>query len=323
MTKLLNFTFIDIFIFCQEIYKISRQIKKNIVEILFMILFYIKAFILGIIEGLTEFIPVSSTAHLLVLGDLLQFNTNVKNIFVIVIQLGAILAVCYEYKKIIFKSIFGALRPSSNKEQKTSINFILSIIVALIPFGVVGFAFYPTIKAIFNSQYLLLIIGSALIIGGLILLRFEKEKKQRPAIEKIKDKTNEIHDIFQIPLKKSFAIGLFQLLAMIPGTSRSAATIIGGLSCNLSRKTATEFSFLLAIPTMFGAVFYDLYKSWTTINSNELLIIFIGFVTAYISALFVIRWAIRYIEHHSFKIFAKYRIMAGLGCYLYFLTKYL
>lgn len=268
---------------------------------------YIKAILMGIIEGLTEFIPVSSTGHLLIFGDILNFNTPSKDLFIIVIQLGAILAVCYEYRSLLLKTILG-LFGSNSSDKKSSWHFSLNILVAFLPSAIIGATLYPYIKNIFSSEYMLLIIGITLILGGIAFI----------LIEKLQQKI-EIKAIDTLSFKKSFAIGCYQVLSMIPGVSRSGATIMGGLLSKLDRKTATEFSFFLAIPTMFAATIYDVYKSWDSINTKGLWLIVLGFIVSYISALFVIRVAIGYVKEHSFKVFSIYRIIAGILCIGYFL----
>ena len=272
-----------------------------------MLILYIKAIVLGIIEGLTEFIPVSSTGHLLAFGDILNFDTPSKDLFIIVIQLGAILAVCYEYRQKLFKVLFG-LFSSKKKEKKSSWHFALSILIAFIPSVIVGAFLYSYIKEIFASEYMLLIIGTSLILGGFVFLVVEKHHSKF-----------EVKDVDKVSFKKCLAIGCCQILSMVPGVSRSGATIIGGLMTKLDRKTATEFSFFLAIPTMFAATFYDIYKNWSNIKADDFLLILVGFIVSYISALVVIRFAINYVKKNSFRPFAYYRIVAGLLCIGYFL----
>ncbi|MCT4575331.1 MAG: undecaprenyl-diphosphate phosphatase [Alphaproteobacteria bacterium] len=268
---------------------------------------YIKAFLLGIIEGLTEFIPVSSTGHLLVFSDLFNFNTPSKDVFIIVIQLGAILAVCYEYRKKLISVLLNLFSDNSEK-NKTSWRFASNLLIAFMPSVIIGLSLYKYIKNIFCSDYMLLVIGCSLIIGGLLFMLVERKK--------IPIQTTNID---QLTFKKSLNIGLFQTLAMIPGVSRSGATIIGGLLNKLDRKTATEFSFFLAIPTMFAATVYDMYKMWSSLEANDLLLILTGFITSYFSALLVIRLAVTYVKKHSFEIFSYYRIIAGMLCIIYFL----
>jgi len=271
---------------------------------------FVKAIILGLIEGMTEFIPVSSTAHLLVFSDLLKFNIASKDLFIIVIQLGAIFAVVYEYREILFRSLFGIFNIKNKKENERSWHFALSVLLGFIPFGIAGFVLYPSVKELFHNEYLLLVIGTALIIGGLILSSLELQKKHQWHLG--------IKNLYHIPLFSALMIGVVQIAAMVPGVSRSGATIVGGLKMNLTKKTATEFSFILAIPVIIGASVYDIYKNWGQITNGDWSLIFVGFVSAYISALFVIRWAVGFIHHHSFHPFSGYRIAAGLFCFLYY-----
>lgn len=273
-----------------------------------MIILYIKAIVLGILEGLTEFIPVSSTGHLLIFSDLFKFDIPSKDLFIIVIQLGAILAVCYEYRQKLLDTLLG-LFSSKKKDSEKAWHFATSLLIAFIPSLIAGLLFYKNIKSIFTSDYMLLIIGSSLIIGGFIFLIVEKFHKKF-----------EVKTVDKISLKKSFIIGLFQTISMIPGVSRSGATIVGGLTSKLDRKTATEFSFFLAIPTMFAATIYDIYKNWSNIQATDFLLILVGFFTSYISALIVIRFAINYVKKNSFRPFAYYRIIAGAICITYFLV---
>lgn len=275
-----------------------------------MILFYIKTIFLGILEGLTEFIPVSSTAHLLIFQNLIHFDSATKNVFVIFIQLGAILAVCYEYKALLFGKIINLFKFNDKEEQKKSFNFAKNILIAILPFGIGGLLLYDQIKSLFDNKHIFLIIGITLILGGFAFLLTEKTYNKKDA---------KITNIDQIGFKESLYIGLFQLLSFIPGISRSGATIVGGLKSNLNRKIATEFSFFLAIPVMFGAVMFDLYKNWSIIHTNNLITMMIGFIFAYITSLIIIRWVINYIQNKTFNIFAKYRIIFGSVCVLYYI----
>ena len=199
-----------------------------------------KAVFLGIVEGLTEFIPVSSTAHLLITSNLIDFQSVKNNLFEIVIQIGAILAVCVIYRKKILQVITNL---NQEKERKFSINLALSFL----PAAFFGALLHDVIKNLFFSS---LSIAISLIVGGIIMILIDHKPRE-----------SSIKDIDNITAKKAFGIGLFQCLAMIPGTSRSGATIIGGILLKLDRKTATEFSFFLAIPTIFAATIYDLYKN--------------------------------------------------------------
>ena len=261
----------------------------------FLVIF--KAIFIGIIEGLTEFLPISSTAHLLITSEIINFKTVKNNVFEIFIQLGAIMAVCIFYRQKLLATTIGFF------QEKSSRLFIFNILAAFLPSVIFGVLFYEIIKNIFFSlEY----IAFALIIGGIIIIIVEKSK--------IKEKCSNVEDL---SLARSLSIGLFQVLAMIPGVSRSGATIIGSMILGVNRKAATEFSFFLAIPTMFAAVIYDLYKNWQVLDIDNIQIILIGFFSAFISALLVIKWLLNFISNHNFMIFAYYRII--LGCILIFM----
>ena len=256
------------------------------------LLILIKAFILGIIEGLTEFLPISSTGHLILVCDLLDFNNEKGMIFTIVIQLGAILAICWEYRSKINDVLIGI---GSNTHSN---QFVLNLFIAFLPAAILGLIFINIIK-----QYLFhpIPVAVALILGGIIIL-WAEQRKYVADITRIED----------ISWKHALKIGLIQCFALIPGTSRSGATIIGGLFCGLSRKAATEFSFFLAIPIMFAATFYDVFKHQELLKFSDLGIFSIGFITSFISALIAVRGLLRFISNHNFMIFAWYRIIFGL-----------
>lgn len=250
-----------------------------------------QALLLGIIEGLTEFIPVSSTGHLILLVDLLQFTGPPGAVFEIVIQLGAIFAICWLYRKKLWHTVF-----SLPKEQESQ-RFALNIIIAFLPAAVIGVLAHSFIKSVLFSPW---VVSVMLIVGGLIILLVER-KPHPPKTESIDAITPML----------AFKIGLCQTLAMIPGTSRSGATIIGALLLGTERKAATEFSFFLAIPTMLGATVYDLYKNAAYLNSEGMVVIAIGFIAAFLAALMVVSQLIRFISTHGFTPFAYYRIALG------------
>lgn len=255
------------------------------------LIFFIQAVILGVIEGLTEFLPISSTGHLIIGAHLINANHPNIEVFEIFIQLGAILAIVYEYRIQLLKKTLHF----SDQKSKT---FFLNIFLAFLPAAIVGLAFHDVIKIfLFNP----ITVSFALIIGGILILLIEK----RANIGSTKT-------VDSISYKQSLGIGLFQCLALIPGTSRSGATIMGGLLLKLDRKTATEFSFFLAIPIMFAASFYDLLKNLQLLSANDFWFFLIGFITAFASALIVVRLLIKFIAHNDFKIFAYYRIIVGI-----------
>ena len=252
----------------------------------------IKALILGIVEGLTEFLPISSTGHLILVGDLLNFNDEKGMVFSIVIQLGAILAVCWEYRIKINTVLAGI---GSNKDSNY---FILNLFIAFLPAAILGLLFISTIK-----QYLFhpIPVAIALIVGGVIIL-WAEQRKHIANVAQIED----------MNWKHALKVGLIQCFALIPGTSRSGATIIGGLLFGLSRKAATEFSFFLAIPIMFAATFYDVLKHREFLHLDDIGMFSIGFVASFISALLAVRGLLRFISNHDFTVFAWYRIMFGI-----------
>ncbi|HEX7234324.1 MAG TPA: undecaprenyl-diphosphate phosphatase [Nitrosospira sp.] len=254
-------------------------------------LLVLKALILGIVEGLTEFLPVSSTGHLILVGDLLNFNDEKGKVFTILIQLGAILAVCWEYRA----RIGDVLRKIGSSEDAN--RFVLNLFVAFLPAAILGLLFIKTIK-----HYLFhpVPVALALIIGGFLILWAER-RKHVIDVERVED----------MDWKHALKIGLMQCLALIPGTSRSGATIIGGLFFGLSRKAATEFSFFLAIPIMFAATFYDVYKHRDILQFNDMGVFLVGFVASFVSALIAVRGLLRFVSHHDFTIFAWYRIGFG------------
>jgi undecaprenyl-diphosphatase len=252
----------------------------------------LKAALLGIVEGLTEFLPISSTGHLIILGDLLGYNDETSKVFKIVIQLGAILAVCWEYRVRLTKIVVGL--PNDPTAQR----FTLFLFIAFLPAAVLGLMFYSTIKTLLFNP---ITVATALIVGGFIILYVEK-RAYHPRINSIDEMR------WQDALKVGFA----QALAMIPGTSRSGATIMGGVIFGLSRKTAAEFSFFLAIPTMFAATVYDLYKNWDLLHASDLPVFAVGFVTSFIAAMWSIKRFIQFISNHTFVVFAWYRIVFGI-----------
>ena len=252
----------------------------------------IKALILGVVEGLTEFLPVSSTGHLILAGDLLDFNDDRGKLFEIVIQCGAILAVCWEYRVKLFAVLSGlGSRPEAQR-------FALNLAIAFAPLAVLGLAFGKAIKA---QLFQPVPVALAFIVGGFIILWAEKRKH-----------TVRILEVEDLRWTDALKLGFAQALALIPGTSRSGATIIGGLLFGLSRKAATEFSFFLAIPILFAASAYQLYKERALLSLDDWGMWTVGFVSAFFSAFLCVRWLLRYISSHDFTPFAWYRIAFGL-----------
>jgi len=252
----------------------------------------LKAAVLGLVEGFTEFLPISSTGHLVLTGTLLDFNDARGKLFEIVIQSGAILAVCWEYRKRLTQTVRGAA--SDQGAQR----FLLNIAIAFLPLAILGLLFGKEIKAhLFNAQ----VVATAFIVGGLIILWAER----REHVVRV----DTVDDLGPLDALK---LGFAQALALIPGTSRSGATIIGGLLFGLSRRAATEFSFFLAIPTLILASLYQLYKERELLALEDLGMWTTGFVAAFISAFLCVRWLLRYISSHDFTVFAWYRIAFGL-----------
>jgi len=256
----------------------------------------IVAVILGLVEGLTEFLPVSSTGHLIVAGSLLNFTGERAKLFEIVIQAGAIVAVCWEYRVRLFAVARGL--PRDRGAQR----FVLYLLIAFLPAAVLGLAFGGAIKA---RLFAPVPVAGAFIAGALIILWAERRQRARPDSVRIRS-------VDELRWTDALKIGFAQAFALIPGTSRSGATIIGGMLFGLSRQAATEFSFFLAIPTLFAATGYDLVKNRHLLSGGDLSMIAVGFVVAFVSAFFTIRALLRYVAHHDFVPFAWYRIAFGL-----------
>jgi undecaprenyl-diphosphatase len=252
----------------------------------------LKALILGVVEGLTEFLPVSSTGHLILAGDLLNFNDERGKLFEIVIQCGAILAVCWEYRVRLLAVLSGMAT------QRAAQRFAVNIAIAFMPLAVLGLAFGKTIKAYLFQP---VPVALAFIVGGFIILWAER-REHNITVQSVDD----------IGWRDALKLGFAQALALIPGTSRSGATIIGGLFFGLSRKASTEFSFFLAIPTLFAATAYQLYKERTLLSMDDIGMWAVGFAASFASAFLCVRWLLRYIATHDFTIFAWYRIAFGL-----------
>ncbi|MBS1189121.1 MAG: undecaprenyl-diphosphate phosphatase [Rhodocyclaceae bacterium] len=255
-------------------------------------LLLIKALILGIVEGLTEFLPVSSTGHLILAGELLNFNDERGKLFEIVIQSGAILAVVWEYRAKLGVVLRGAF--SDRAAQK----FILNLFIAFLPLAGLGLLFGKAIKAhLFNSAT----VATTFILGAFVILWAER-RQHRIRVDSVDD----------MSALDALKLGIAQAFALIPGTSRSGATIIGGMLFGLSRKAATEFSFFLAIPTLIVASLYQLYKERALLSADDIGMWSVGFVASFVSAFLCVRWLLRYIATHDFVPFAWYRIAFGI-----------
>jgi undecaprenyl-diphosphatase len=252
----------------------------------------LKTIVIGIVEGLTEFLPISSTGHIILAEQLLNFEGPAGKVFEIVIQLGAILAVCVLYYAKIFATVGGVIR-----RDPVSLRFALALIVAFLPAVVIGVALHKYIKALLDKP---IVVAVSFIVGGIVILIIERYA-QRPRVKSVDD----------IDWKTALFIGFCQCLAMIPGVSRSGATIMGARALRVDRATSAEFSFFLAIPTMIGATVYDLFRNWSTLDWHGGGLIAIGFVAAFVSALVVVKPFVRFISRHGFGVFAWYRIAVG------------
>lgn len=264
------------------------------------IVLLIKAIIMGVVEGITEFLPISSTGYLILTADLLDFWTKDKaDLFVVVIQLGAILAVIYEYWGRLWHSLMGLVTGKAVVDMTNPKQLGLSLIVATIPVMVMGIVFADVIKAYLFSP---MVVAVMLIMGGLLI--FYVEKRPQPIIAK---------EAEQVSLKTAMMIGLFQCLALVPGTSRSGATIIGALWLGVSRKAAAEFSFFLGIPVIVGAGLLDLLEHQDTLtHTQDWWVLGAGVLVSFVVALLCIRWMVAWVSRRDFTIFAWLRIMTGV-----------
>ena len=253
----------------------------------------VKAAIMGVVEGLTEFLPISSTGHLILAGALLGFDDEKAKVFDIAIQTGAILAVIIVYWKKIRDTV--AALPTSRQAQRFTVN----VLIAFIPAVILGLLFGKAIKA---HLFTPVVVASTFILGGFIILWAEKRPQSEARIQNLDSMT---------PLD-ALKVGLVQCLAMIPGTSRSGATIIGGMLLGLSRRAATDFSFFLAIPTLIGAGVYSLYKERALLSMADLPLFGVGLLFSFVNAWICVRWLLGYISTHNFVPFAWYRIAFGL-----------
>jgi undecaprenyl-diphosphatase len=254
---------------------------------------FAEAMLLGVVEGLTEFIPVSSTGHLILLVDLLGFQGPPGKVFEVVIQLGAILAICLLY----FTRLWGVARRLARDAGAQ--RFVANILLAFLPAAVLGALAHGYIKAVLFSPY---VVCASLIAGGLLILILERYRP-KPLYGEVE----------AIPWLTAGRIGLVQCLALVPGVSRSGATIMGAVFLRVERRAAAEFSFFLAIPTMLGAAVFDLYKNRDVLAADGLLLIAIGFAAAFFAALVVVRWLIDFVSRRGFAPFGWYRIALGLG----------
>ena len=261
------------------------------------LLLLIKAFILGIVEGLTEFLPVSSTGHLIIVGDLLNFNDEKGKIFEIVIQFGAILGVVWDYRARVSRLITGI----GNKREQ---HFALNLFIAFLPAAIVGLLLH---KQITTYLFKPVTVAGALIVGGILIL----------IIERLPWRVR-VHSVENLGPLEALKIGIAQVFSLFPGVSRAGATIMGGLLAGLSRTAATEYSFLLAMPVMFAATFYELFKNLDLLHAADVPLFAVGFVMSFITALIVVKAFLKYVSRHDFTAFALYRIVLGLLVLAYF-----
>ena len=256
----------------------------------------IKAALMGIVEGLTEFLPISSTGHLILAGSLLGMHDEKAKVFDIAIQTGAILAVILVYWQRLRDTV------SHLPRQDRARRFALNVLVAFVPAVVLGLLFGKVIKAhLFTPG----VVATTFIVGGFIILWAERRQASAHTAPRV-------HTVDGMRISDALKVGLVQCLALVPGTSRSGATIIGGMFMGLSRQTATEFSFYLAIPTLIGAGFYSLYKERALLSWADAPMFAVGLFFAFVSAWLCIRWLLRFVATHSFVGFAWYRIAFGL-----------
>ncbi len=255
----------------------------------------IKVVLMGIVEGLTEFLPISSTGHLILAGSLLDFTGEKVKVFEIVIQAGAMLAVCWEYRAKIFSVLLNFRRDIAARR------FVVNLMVAFLPAVLLGLIFGKAIK---QHLFAPVPVALAFIIGAFVILAVERRNRRilTPRVDSVDD----------MSALDALKVGLAQCFALIPGTSRSGASIIGAMAFGLSRRAATEFSFFLAIPTLFGATIYSLYKERALLSAADLPMFGLGAFAAFVSAFLCVRWLLRFISTHDFTAFAWYRIVFGV-----------
>ncbi len=268
--------------------------------------YLVKAVVLGIVEGITEFLPISSTAHLLILGDWIGFDSGQFKVYEIVIQLGSILAVMWIYRQRLREVIVGTFTGNRTEQR-----FTMNLIIAFLPAAIIGLALIKQINQLLDGKFM--VYAFTLVLGGLIMLWVER----RPSMAKHsslseQDLAHQTQRLEDITWKQALVVGFAQCLAMIPGTSRSGATIISGMMSGIHRKTATEFSFFLAMPTMIAATVLSLYKHGDQLTDSNLVAVALGFVAAYVSALLVVRALMRFLSRASYRPFGWYRIVFGV-----------
>ena len=266
---------------------------------------WIKVILLGIVEGVTEFLPISSTGHLIVSAEFVQLQDSLEGIFEIFIQVGAVIAVIIYYWRDIWqqaRTVFSQQKSTGQVRQ-----FWLAIVVAFIPAAVLGLLLGDAIEAVlFNPT----VVAIALIVGGIAFIVIERYQMKNPATEEVEPDPDEIAP--RVTLKQGLIIGFAQTLALVPGTSRSGMSIIGGMLAGLSRRVATQFSFYLAIPTLGGATVYTLLKNLDRISSEDMALLFLGAAVSGVVAWVSIAWLLRYVSRNTFIPFGYYRIILGI-----------
>ncbi|NLB30423.1 MAG: undecaprenyl-diphosphate phosphatase, partial [Alcaligenaceae bacterium] len=267
-------------------------------------LYLLKAAILGIVEGLTEFLPISSTAHLIIWGDWLNFDSGDVKVFEIVIQFGSIMAVVWIYRYYIVDVIKGLLR-----WEMKQVLFVRNLLLAFLPAAIIGLLIIDQVAKLLDGKFMIYVF--TLILGGFIMLWVESRPQMKKANQMVDENAPPGEGLDSITWKQALVVGFAQCLAMVPGTSRSGATIISGMIAGIPRRAATEFSFFLAMPTMLAATVLSLYKYGDQLSSDNFLAIVVGFVFAFISALFLVKAILRFVSKHSYKPFAYYRIVFG------------
>ena len=260
----------------------------------------LKAFLLGIVEGLTEFLPVSSTGHLILVGEWINFTSTESKVFEVVIQLGAIFAVMW-----IFRARIAQLLQGVFARNPVEVSFMRNLLIAFLPAAVIGGLFIKQIKVLFFHPG---VVAVTLVLGGLIMLWVERGRTGGQ--QDIKPGT--VTSLETITWRQALVVGFAQCLAMVPGTSRSGSTIIGGMLAGIERKTATEFSFFLAMPTMLAAALYDTYKHAAELSQHDMTAIAVGFLAAFLSALLIVRAVLAFVSKHTYRVFGWYRIILGL-----------
>ena len=270
-------------------------------------IYLLKAAFLGVVEGLTEFLPISSTAHLLILGDWINFDSGDFKVYEIVIQLGSILAVMWIFRHRLWQVIRGTFTG-----DRTELLFTRNLILAFLPAAVIGLILIKQISQLLDGQFM--IYAFTLVLGGILMLWVERrpDMAKHASSEESEAQSEKVQRLEDITWKQALVVGFAQCLAMIPGTSRSGATIIAGMMAGIHRRTATEFSFFLAMPTMLGATVLSMYKYGGELSNSNMLAVVIGFIMAFISALLLVRALLKFISVYSYRPFGWYRIALGL-----------